>query len=99
MTPTVALTYDDGPDRVWTPRLLAALRVGGARATFFVQVRRAVAHRELLAEMVAELALASDRLVCERVVPLERACRQVQRPGHRLEHVRLEMAQQAERLG
>jgi len=51
---TVALTYDDGPDRVWTPRVLAALRRGGARATFFVQARRAAAHPELLAAMAAE---------------------------------------------
>jgi peptidoglycan/xylan/chitin deacetylase (PgdA/CDA1 family) len=51
---TVALTYDDGPDRVWTPRLLATLRRHRARATFFVQARRAAARRELLAEMVAE---------------------------------------------
>lgn len=54
MTGTVALTYDDGPDRVWTPRVLEALRRFGARATFFVQARRAVAHRGLLAEMVED---------------------------------------------
>jgi len=51
---TVALTYDDGPDRVWTPRLLATLRRAGARATFFVQARRAAAHCELLEQMVAD---------------------------------------------
>jgi peptidoglycan/xylan/chitin deacetylase (PgdA/CDA1 family) len=54
MTGTVALTYDDGPDRVWTPRVLEALRRFGARATFFVQARRAADQRELLAEMVAD---------------------------------------------
>ena len=54
MTGTVALTYDDGPDRVWTPRVLEVLRQFGARATFFVQARRAADQRELLAEMVAE---------------------------------------------
>jgi peptidoglycan/xylan/chitin deacetylase (PgdA/CDA1 family) len=54
VTGTVALTYDDGPDRVWTPRVLAALRRHGARATFFVQARRAAAHRDLLEEMVAD---------------------------------------------
>jgi peptidoglycan/xylan/chitin deacetylase (PgdA/CDA1 family) len=51
---TVALTYDDGPDRVWTPRLLATLRRHGARATFFVQARRAAARGELLEAMVAD---------------------------------------------
>jgi peptidoglycan/xylan/chitin deacetylase (PgdA/CDA1 family) len=54
VTGTVALTYDDGPDRVWTPRVLAALRRAGARATFFVQARRAGAHRALIEAMVDE---------------------------------------------
>lgn len=30
------LTFDDGPDPVWTPRVLDALRAADARATFFV---------------------------------------------------------------
>jgi peptidoglycan-N-acetylglucosamine deacetylase len=51
---TVALTYDDGPDPLWTPRVLEVLRSFGAHATFFVQARRAVANRELLAEMSAD---------------------------------------------
>jgi peptidoglycan/xylan/chitin deacetylase (PgdA/CDA1 family) len=54
VTGTVALTYDDGPDRVWTPRVLAALRRAGARATFFVQARRAGAHPELIEAMAEE---------------------------------------------
>ncbi len=53
MTGRIALTFDDGPDRVWTPRILTALARRGARATFFVQARRAVEHRELVEEMVA----------------------------------------------
>ncbi len=32
----IALTFDDGPDPVWTPRVLDALAATGARATFFV---------------------------------------------------------------
>ena len=34
--PAVALTFDDGPDPVWTPRLLEVLEAHGARATFFM---------------------------------------------------------------
>lgn len=41
---TVALTFDDGPDPVWTPRVLAALDACGARATFFVMGSAAAAH-------------------------------------------------------
>ena len=37
----VALTFDDGPDPVWTPRILAILAARGVRATFFVVGERA----------------------------------------------------------
>jgi peptidoglycan/xylan/chitin deacetylase (PgdA/CDA1 family) len=50
---TIALTFDDGPDRVWTPRILAALERRGARATFFVQARRAVEQRGVIDEVLA----------------------------------------------
>jgi peptidoglycan-N-acetylglucosamine deacetylase len=34
--PTLYLTFDDGPNRDWTPAVLDALRDTGARATFFL---------------------------------------------------------------
>ena len=34
--PRISLTFDDGPDPVWTPRILEALQLVEARATFFV---------------------------------------------------------------
>jgi len=46
--PLVALTFDDGPDPRWTPRVLDELRRAGARATFFVTGDHARAHPELL---------------------------------------------------
>jgi peptidoglycan/xylan/chitin deacetylase (PgdA/CDA1 family) len=49
---TICLTYDDGPDPVWTPRLLTALRRRAARATFFVQARRAEEHPDLIEAML-----------------------------------------------
>jgi cellulose synthase/poly-beta-1,6-N-acetylglucosamine synthase-like glycosyltransferase/peptidoglycan/xylan/chitin deacetylase (PgdA/CDA1 family) len=51
---TVALTFDDGPDPRWTPRILDILRDHGAHATFFVIGSQAVKHPELLARMHAE---------------------------------------------
>jgi peptidoglycan-N-acetylglucosamine deacetylase len=51
---TVALTFDDGPDPVWTPRVLDILRRYQARATFFVIGRQASAHPELVTRMYAE---------------------------------------------
>jgi cellulose synthase/poly-beta-1,6-N-acetylglucosamine synthase-like glycosyltransferase/peptidoglycan/xylan/chitin deacetylase (PgdA/CDA1 family) len=51
---TVALTFDDGPDPRWTPRILDILREYGAHATFFVIGSQSVKHPELLARMHAE---------------------------------------------
>jgi peptidoglycan-N-acetylglucosamine deacetylase len=48
---TLALTFDDGPDPVWTARLLETLRALGARATFFVIAPRAAAHPRLIERM------------------------------------------------
>lgn len=45
-----ALTFDDGPDPLWTPRILDALRRAEARATFFV---------------IASLALRYPHIVCD----------------------------------
>ncbi|MBV9817584.1 MAG: polysaccharide deacetylase family protein [Solirubrobacterales bacterium] len=52
--PTLALTFDDGPDRRTTPRLLDILAGAGARATFFVMADRAAASPELMARMTDE---------------------------------------------
>lgn len=32
----VALTFDDGPSAIWTPKILDALKVAGVKATFFM---------------------------------------------------------------
>jgi cellulose synthase/poly-beta-1,6-N-acetylglucosamine synthase-like glycosyltransferase/spore germination protein YaaH/peptidoglycan/xylan/chitin deacetylase (PgdA/CDA1 family) len=50
---TVALTFDDGPDPVWTPKIMEILRRYGAHATFFVMGARAATHPELVAQVYA----------------------------------------------
>ncbi|MER0479039.1 bifunctional polysaccharide deacetylase/glycosyltransferase family 2 protein [Streptomyces sp. Edi2] len=45
---TVALTYDGGPDPVWTPRLLDLLRKYHAHATFFLRGAQAAQHPDLV---------------------------------------------------
>jgi peptidoglycan-N-acetylglucosamine deacetylase len=40
----IALTFDDGPDPLWTPRIADALVSRDVRATFFVVGQRAHAH-------------------------------------------------------
>lgn len=47
----VALTFDDGPDPVVTPRILDILQAHGAQATFFVVGERAARHPELIRRM------------------------------------------------
>lgn len=50
----IALTFDDGPDPVYTPRLLDLLRQYGAKATFFVVGVHAERHPDLLRRMAEE---------------------------------------------
>ena len=50
----LALTFDDGPDQVWTARVLDSLRDAGAHATFFPIATRAAQHPALIARMLAE---------------------------------------------
>jgi peptidoglycan/xylan/chitin deacetylase (PgdA/CDA1 family) len=50
---SVELTFDDGPDPVWTPAVLAALRGSSLRATFYVITSRAAAHPQLVAAIRA----------------------------------------------
>jgi peptidoglycan/xylan/chitin deacetylase (PgdA/CDA1 family) len=52
--PTVALTFDDGPDPRWTPEILDLLRRFGAVATFCVVGEQVVAHPDLVREIVAD---------------------------------------------
>jgi peptidoglycan/xylan/chitin deacetylase (PgdA/CDA1 family) len=47
----VALTFDDGPDPEWTPRILDELRRLDVRATFFVLGAQAASQRRLLGRM------------------------------------------------
>ncbi|NRQ50288.1 polysaccharide deacetylase family protein [Aeromicrobium stalagmiti] len=51
---TVALTFDDGPSRVNTPRLLRILRKHRAQATFFVTGSNAERQPAVLREMVRD---------------------------------------------
>lgn len=50
----VAFTFDDGPDPVTTPQVLALLARHRAKATFFVVGSRARKHPELVRRIVAE---------------------------------------------
>jgi peptidoglycan/xylan/chitin deacetylase (PgdA/CDA1 family) len=51
--PTISLTFDDGPDPTWTPRVLDVLRRNAAVATFCVVGQQAREHPQLLRDIVA----------------------------------------------
>lgn len=50
----VGLTFDDGPDSVYTPGILDVLSAYKTTATWFVLVDRAEAHPDLIARMLSE---------------------------------------------
>lgn len=49
--PRVALTFDDGPDPLWTPRIAATLRRLNVPATFFVVGSRVVRYPEVVKDL------------------------------------------------
>jgi cellulose synthase/poly-beta-1,6-N-acetylglucosamine synthase-like glycosyltransferase/peptidoglycan/xylan/chitin deacetylase (PgdA/CDA1 family) len=51
---TIALTFDDGPDPVWTAKILEVLRRNHVHATFFVVGTQVAAHPEILRQIVAD---------------------------------------------
>ncbi len=51
--PYVAITFDDGPDPRWTPKVLEALAAAGAKATFFMMGYNLTKHSDLAKEVVA----------------------------------------------
>jgi peptidoglycan/xylan/chitin deacetylase (PgdA/CDA1 family) len=51
--PEVALTFDDGPSPITTPRVLEALATADARATFFLVGKKALAHPQLVRDIAA----------------------------------------------
>jgi peptidoglycan/xylan/chitin deacetylase (PgdA/CDA1 family) len=50
----IALTFDDGPDAEWTPRVLDLLAAAGVRATFFVVGARAARAPAVIRRAAAE---------------------------------------------
>jgi cellulose synthase/poly-beta-1,6-N-acetylglucosamine synthase-like glycosyltransferase/peptidoglycan/xylan/chitin deacetylase (PgdA/CDA1 family) len=50
----VALTFDDGPDPTWTPKVLEVLRRNHVRATFFLVGTQALDHPELVRQILAD---------------------------------------------
>ncbi|PTU30945.1 polysaccharide deacetylase family protein [Stenotrophobium rhamnosiphilum] len=50
----IALTFDDGPDPIWTPKILDVLKQKGVRASFFIIGENAGSNPDLVRREVAE---------------------------------------------
>jgi cellulose synthase/poly-beta-1,6-N-acetylglucosamine synthase-like glycosyltransferase/peptidoglycan/xylan/chitin deacetylase (PgdA/CDA1 family) len=53
-TKAVALTFDDGPDPVWTPKILDVLAAKGVKATFYIIGANAARYPEIVHRLYAE---------------------------------------------
>ncbi len=86
----LALTFDDGPNPVWTPRLLDVLANYGVRATFFLVGSHAVAEPALVRRIVAaghlignhswshpNLALSGGRRIQQELIRTSQALEQI----------------------
>lgn len=86
----VALTFDDGPDPLVTPRLLDLLRDRGVQTTFFLLTDRVMRLPDLVGRMVAEgheIALHADRHDRLTLVPAGELWRRVRAARDVLERV------------
>ena len=54
LPPSVALTFDDGPHRIYTKNLLDGLRERGVKATFFVVGENIPGNEDLIRQMEAD---------------------------------------------
>ena len=52
--PLVALTFDDGPDSLYTPRVLDILKAKGVKATFFFVGQNTMSHPDVARRTLAE---------------------------------------------
>jgi Predicted xylanase/chitin deacetylase len=108
---TVALTFDDGPDRETTPELLDLLRSHQVRATFFLIGHRAHLEKDLVARIADEghvlanhswthrmdLAKATDEEIIAELQNTNEAIL-AGAPGHRVEFFRAPGGRFDERL-
>lgn len=78
--PAAALTFDDGPDPVWTPKVLDTLARHDARGTFFLLGRNVAAHPALTRRIVAEGHAVGNHTFdhsCLAEVPLRQVVREL----------------------
>ena len=84
---TVALTFDDGPDPRWTPKILEILQRHGAVATFCMVSKNAEGHEALVKQVVdAGMRLCDHSRTHDEQLPGPRPCADRRRGGRRPVH-------------
>ena len=99
LPPRVALTFDDGPHRIYTKSLLDGLRERGVKATFFVVGENISGNEDLIAQMEkdghlignhtydhADISKLSDEKNCEELQKTSDLVKQI--TGHGTAYVR-----------
>jgi len=80
--PKIAITFDDGPNETWTPKLLEGLKKRGVKATFFVIGQKAESHSELIQKMYEEGHLIGNHTYSHvqlTTISKEEACQEIQK--------------------
>lgn len=83
--PKIAITFDDGPNEIWTPKLLDGLKKRGVKASFFVIGEKASKNQAIIKRMFEEghivgnhtfshvqLTALSDEEACEEITQTSR---------------------------
>ena len=73
----VALTFDDGPDPLSTPRLLDLLRKHRVKATFFVTGQKAAEHPELMKEILLQGHSVGNHSYTHNNLVMFRSCKTI----------------------
>ncbi|MCL6444340.1 MAG: polysaccharide deacetylase family protein [Alicyclobacillus sp.] len=86
----VSLTFDDGPDGVWTPRILQILAQYGVTATFCCVGQRVEQNPQVLRRIVRQGHMIANHSYNHpnfTKIPLEEACRQVNSTSNIIQRV------------
>lgn len=83
--PKVALTFDDGPNREYTPKLLEGLKEKGISATFFLTGKNIEGNEEIVKQIKKEGHLIGNHTynhVCLNKIPREEAEREIEKTSN-----------------
>ncbi|MDO5349202.1 MAG: polysaccharide deacetylase family protein [Lachnospiraceae bacterium] len=87
---TIALTFDDGPHKIWTPVLLDGLKERGVKVTFFLMGENIPGNEEIVKRMQSEGHLIGNhsyRHIQLTRAGMEETCQAFERTGQMIEEL------------